>query len=237
MSNRENLPNTPSATSLPESADGPTPLDLLGGPIIGPCGPAVALASLSARQAEARGWMTRGTYGPSSAGSLTSAGLQRSLANKLQARLADHGSPEYKLTWKSWDIGRQEPICALRASAPRTSGHGAGGWPTPTVQDHSRGNKPPRPHDTGIPLSQMVTLVGWATPTTTRDHKDGEYCPKVPENALLGRQVWKTGSPAQMGKRGALNPDLSRWLMGYPKEWGSCGVTAMRLFRKSPPSS
>ena len=36
------------------------------------------------------------------------------------------------------------------------------GWVSPTAQDGERGNKPPRPHDTGIPLSQQV--VGWATP-------------------------------------------------------------------------
>ena len=39
------------------------------------------------------------------------------------------------------------------------------GWATPTAEDHRRGDKPPRPHDTGVPLSQMVVLAGWPTPT------------------------------------------------------------------------
>ena len=30
-----------------------------------------------------------------------------------------------------------------------------------------------------------------------------------------------TASPALTEKRGQLSPDLSRWLMGYPAEWGS----------------
>ena len=39
------------------------------------------------------------------------------------------------------------------------------GWVSPTAQDHSRGDKPPRPQDTGVPLSQQVVLAGWPSPT------------------------------------------------------------------------
>ena len=34
-------------------------------------------------------------------------------------------------------------------------------------------------------------------------------------------------------RKGVLNPEHSRWLMGYPAAWGFCGVTAMQSSRKS----
>jgi hypothetical protein len=45
------------------------------------------------------------------------------------------------------------------------------------------------------------------------------------------------GFPAETAKPGQLNPDFSRWLMGYPAEWGCCGVMAMRSSRNSRRSS
>jgi len=91
------------------------------------------------------------------------------------------------------------------------------GWPTPTAQDHSRGVAPPRPQDTGIPLSQMVDLAGPARITA-----DGQ---------LL------TGSSAGMESGGQLNPAHSRWLMGYPPEWCDCAVTATQSSPKQRRSS
>ena len=39
------------------------------------------------------------------------------------------------------------------------------------------------------------------------------------------------GSTAGMESGGQLNPEHSRWLMGLPKEWDVCGVTAMQSLR------
>lgn len=41
------------------------------------------------------------------------------------------------------------------------------GWVSPTVQDHSRGTKPPRPQDTGVPLSQQVGQISTGSPAQT----------------------------------------------------------------------
>jgi hypothetical protein len=47
------------------------------------------------------------------------------------------------------------------------------GWVSPTRQDASRGSLPPRPQDTGVPLSQQAALTCWPTPSA-RDWKGGK---------------------------------------------------------------
>jgi len=87
------------------------------------------------------------------------------------------------------------------------------GWSTCTAEDHRRGVKPPRPWDTGVPLSQQVAIAGPARLTVS-----GEML---------------TGSDAGMESGGQLNPAHSRWLMGLPSAWDDCGVTVMLSSRKS----
>jgi hypothetical protein len=186
--------STRSATSSPALEDGRTQLDLLDGLTTGPSGPDLVPASRSRRRAKGKAQRTKDTSGLSSSDLSQMSGLQLSLANRLLARMDVNGSPEYALTWKLWSMTSGPPICALRASGRRTSDNAFGGWPTPTTsdttgaghaaqggmnlrtvatlagwatpttEDHRRGDKPPRPHDTGVPLSQMAVLAGWATP-------------------------------------------------------------------------
>jgi len=126
------------------------------------------------------------------------------------------------------------------------------GWPTVTATDAiKRGVVAPRSGMMG--LSETAPLAGWPTPMAMVA-AGGEYAD--PEKALarvLGphandlRDFAKisgparytasgamlTGSTAAMESGGQLNPELPRWLMGFPAAWGCCGATAMRSLLRS----
>jgi hypothetical protein len=282
---------------------GALPCDLPAGPTINPSGLEVAPVSRSVPPEKYAASWTPGIYGPSGLDSsqnvADSTEFQRSLENRLRARMAVYGSPEYELAWKHWAVNSGPPICALRASARRTSDSGFGGWPTPAVANAIQGgenivDKRARDSKTGLMLTDVAAsciagwptpqacqgpnnstnrgkdhggerarmtpqnvadLVGWATPSsrdwkdtpgmsTTGVNPDGSIrnrTDQLPRQAALGMP--SISSPASMEKRGALNPEHSRWLMGYPAAWGSCGATAMQSCRKSrrnsskPPSN
>ena len=247
--------------SLPVSGDGHSPSNLPDGRQASTHGPDPAHASLSPRQAKELGLLTHATSGRRGIGTSASVSLTSSLASKLQALTAMLGSTLFKMAWKTQvtPSGRQLPL--LRATARRTpvteftlplsswvttsardwkdtpgmatvrpDGRSRidqlprqallASWPTTTAEDGNRGSKPPRPHDTGVPLSQMVALLG---PCPARLTASG--------NLLIG-------SAAGVTSGGPLNPEHSRWLTGFPEEWGSCGATAMQsLSRKRSRSS
>ena len=105
------------------------------GPMTDLLGQVRALVSHSVSPERAAAQKTRDTCGQLFGGSSPSDVLQQSLENRLRARLAGRGSVEYVLTWKRWDMPSGLPICALRASALRTSGKGWGGGPTASGRD------------------------------------------------------------------------------------------------------
>src|SRR5690606_36873055 len=79
-----------------------------------------------------------------------------------------NGSLEYGLTWKRWDMPSGPPICALRASARRTSDNGYGGWQSPRARGDAGGTR--WKDGEARNLEDQARLAGWRTPSGS----DGE---------------------------------------------------------------
>lgn len=112
----------------PELEAGLTPCVSLDGQMANLSGPDHVLVSHSLLRDKEKELQTNGTFGRRCDGSLRGASLQQSLENRLRVRLDCHGSRKYALTWKHWAMRSGEPICALRASAHRTSDNEFTGW-------------------------------------------------------------------------------------------------------------
>ena len=194
MSDQRILPGIANAIFSRASEAGATLSVSPDGRTIDPSGLVVAPVSRLARRAKGKVVPILAISGPHGSGSSASVALTQFLASRLRQRLDTVGSILYRLTWKEKATPSGREYFLLRASTRRTDGTGFGSWPmagwtTPTAQDHSRGTAPPRPHDTGIPLSQQVS------------------------------GLTRNGSGAETEKPGQLHPAFSRWLMGYPAEW------------------
>ena len=158
----------PNAISSLGSVGGPFLSDLQSGLKMNHAGLDHAHSSPSQSPVKGLEIKTNVTCGPCSPISSASVGLQSLLESRLRARLGENGSPEYVLIWKHWDMQSGPPICALRASAPRTSGKDFSGWPTPIssearqgFQDRSRGMKGTQESLT----TQTVNQIPYPPPT------------------------------------------------------------------------
>jgi hypothetical protein len=81
----------------------------------------------------------------------------------------------------------------------------------------------------GSSLTQLASLAGWATPMAKDCNQAGGPNQVCLTNQVTGR--YSTSSPAETGKRGALNPRVGR-LRGYGNaivpQAGAAFVTACR---------
>jgi hypothetical protein len=185
------------------------------------------LERLLALSADTNGLPTQDTSGPSLDALSKEQDPQSLLGSKLRARMALYGSLEYELRWKHWDTALGLPICALRASARRTSDSGCTGWPTPDTNQQGGAQDPEKRKAGGhsVTLQDAATLAGWPT-CSSRDWKDSpgmattgvnpdgstrtrlDQLPRVA--ALAGWPTPMAGTPAKGQNNEAGNTDSSR---------------------------
>ena len=172
------------------------------------------------------------SFGRSSTVSSGSAALSESMASRLRTQLSTDGSTLFRLTWRTKATPFQRQYCQLVASALRTAGTGSTGSATPQAFDssHEGVGRPPRYKAWGTPQT-MDYLPGGAN-LEERRKKGG--CSNLKDQAF---GMPATGSPAGTAPAAPLSPELSRWLMGFPAEWGSCAPTEMPSSRKLRRSS
>ena len=260
------LQDSSECISSPGSAAGIIPSTSLDG--LGQSGRDLAPASPSRSPARRKASATNATSGPSSETLSPSDALQQSLESRLRALL--NGSDLCEVTWKPWATPWGRSLFKPRARVRTIFGTDTGSWPTPTTRDHKDGGYCPN-----VPVNGLLGRMVWPTPTSLAPAKNGNNeagnsagLVAIRSHALAA-ETWPTptathrvrdeetlakcaafrkrnanqntvplylaevatnsaGSSVPTEKPGALNPEFVCWLMGYPTEWVSCGVSVTR---------
>lgn len=210
-------------TSAPASAVGQQPSDSPDGRMTDPSAPLAYHASLSARQAKAEGLLTSAANSLThSSGSIQSCDLTRSLANKLKQHCAMTGSTLWRYRWSSKATPWGRLVFRLVALGHRISGSGCTGWPTPVAEENCEKqetvlNRKKKNGHVHIKLGTMAEMMFL----------------KMEQAPLTASGQTQSGSNAATERRGRLNPALSRWLMGFRKEWCIAAINAHKTLKST----
>lgn len=233
------------ATSSPGSEDGAAPCVLPASPTIDPSGPAPAPANPSRSRASRKDSPTNAISGPSGGSLSASDALQRSMESRLRQLL--NGSDLCEVIWKPWTTPWGQSLAKPRARVRTISETDTGLWATARSSPNENRTTKATPSQLAGKHGQYLAvqaITASARPTpTTRDHKDGGYCPNVPVNGLLGRMVWPTPTSLAPTKNGNNEAGNSAGLVAIRKHavaatWGTPsaqepgGSAEMALARK-----
>lgn len=178
------LPSIDSATSSPESADGPTLHDSPDGQTTENSGQGRARASRSRSPAKAQAPMTNGTCGHTSFACSVPDGPLSGWESRLRQRLARIGSTECSLTWNASTTPAGRPLSRLVPSMGRTVEIVSGSspsemafWVTASAQDWKDTPGMATTREDGRSrvdqLPRQVAAACWPTPTSLAPARGG----------------------------------------------------------------
>lgn len=192
MSGLMNCADTHNAISLPALESGLSLFVEPDGQMTFLYGPAVARASLSARQAKALGLLTSATSGQPGTGSFESVTLQESLANSLRKRLDTAGLILSEATWKNVATPSGRSVSALTRAVNRSSASGSTLLPSISAREHKDSSR-----------AEVLARL---------DRGDGVAKRICALSPILRYSQEIVG----------LNPSFAAWIMAIPKEWVLC---------------
>lgn len=212
MFEQKTLPGFSDAISSPESQAGISHCPSQDG--TDQSGQQAVPVSRSVQRGSKRGRKTNGTSGPSSSVSSMPSDLPSFSVSRFLQRSVTAGLMEYSQIWKERVTPAGRRYWEHTASGHRTSGSDctglAVGYSTPTVTDEKRGGLPPRPTDTGVPLTQQV--AGYGTPRVTNNSCIGNPSRSESAKSRLEDQVagWANASTRDWKDTGDLSGSMQR---------------------------
>ncbi len=124
---------------------------------------------------------------------------------------------------KRWSHPRGKPLSAQVTLV---------GYPTPAVQNAEGGKNPKGNNGNYFTLQTAAGLVGYPTPLTSDARGSaGVGKQELPNIAALGPGTTSKSSGSETASAGVLNPELSRWLQGFPAGWDCFEDTETPLFQ------